>query len=104
MKIELHNAIIEKVETRADRSYKVILGLPELTPQEAYELFSNLQTEAVTVKADISEAEGKSFSERTRAVLYRWWEQSFQDKYKSFEVFYASKMEAFINSVKERLN
>jgi|TARA_Y100000296_G_scaffold6801_1_gene8189 hypothetical protein len=104
MKVQLSNAIIEKVETRADRSYKVILGLPELSPQEAYELFSNLQTEVVQVEVELEEYEGKTPSKRLRAVYYRWWEQDFKTKYPEFEVFYAAKMEGLINQVKNKLN
>ena len=47
--------------------------------------------------------DGKSPSTRLRAVLYVLWEQEFKATFKTFETFYASKMEEMIEHFKEKL-
>jgi len=83
MQLKLANAIIEKVETRKDRSYKLVIAMPELPPEEAVKLFSCLNTEAIEVEMDtMPEDGGKSPSQRFRNVIYRLWEQEYQTKHK----------------------
>ena len=80
---------ITKVETMSDRGLKITLFTPELTSEQKTFLF-NLQTEREcigvfesshlpTPKIDPNlnkPIEGKSASQRLRAVLYCLWEQT----------------------------
>src|SRR3990167_1812076 len=74
MKLNLSNAIIDKVTTMKDRSLKVTLITRELPPEEMSALFSQLQQEA-EIEFDIApEDGGKSHASRMRASLFRLWE------------------------------
>lgn len=103
MIINLHNAVIEKVQTMADKSIQIRIGMPELPPEQMADLFRSLNSQAVTVKAKIDNDGGKSPSQRMRAVLYRYWEQRHQGDYPEFEVFYRAKMDNLINQFKDML-
>lgn len=104
MKIELHNAIIESVSTRADKSYKVVLGLPELPPEQAVQLFSSLQTSLsqVDIQHD-PDVQGKTPSQILRNCFYVLWEQQYQTTYPKFAVYYDAQMEGLINQIKDKL-
>lgn len=102
MKINLHNAQIEKIQTMADRSIQIRIGLPEMNPQEMAELFSALNNDTHQVSFDAPEDNGKSPAQRLRGVLYRNWEND-SEKIEDFEVYYRTKMEKIINHYKERL-
>lgn len=103
MKISLSNAIIERISTRADNTIKVQLGLPELPPEEMTKLFSALNKEVVEVEFE-PELEGKSQSERLRNVLFCYWKEHLQDKYKDFKIYYQLQTEKIINRIKDELN
>ena len=103
MKLQLHNAIIENVSTRADGSYKVVLGLPGLPPEEAVELFRCLRKEVITAEVNYDpEVEGKSHSKRLKNTWWVIWDKEFKPTYPDFEVFYKSKMDALIQQVKDK--
>jgi hypothetical protein len=103
MKLNLHNAIIENIASRADGSYKVVLGLPELPPEEAVELFRCLRKEVVTAEVNYdTEVEGKTHSKRLRDTLWVVWDKQFKPTYPDFETFYKVRMEQLINQLKDK--
>lgn len=103
MKLNLHNAIIENIASRADGSYKVVLGLPELPPEEAVDLFKCLRKEVITAEVHYdNEVEGKTHSARLRSTLWRVWESNFKSTYPEFDTFYKAKMEALIQQLKDK--
>jgi hypothetical protein len=104
MKLQLHNAVIEKVQTMADGSIQVRLGMPELPPEEMVALFTNINRETKIIEVEHDpEVEGKSSSQRLRNVLYVLWQQSNKQTYPEFEVYYKAKMERIINQIKDKL-
>lgn len=103
MKINLNNAIIEKLSTMADHSIQLKISLPELSPEAMTNIFQVLNKEVVEIEFD-ADVEEKSPSKRLRAVLYIFWEQQYKGAYPEFEVFYRSKMEDIINRIKDKLS
>ena len=103
MIINFHGAVIEKVQTMADKTIQIRIGLPELPPDQMAEIFKSLNSQAVTVKAHVNDDGGKSPSQRLRAVLFRVWEQQWAGEYPEFEVFYRAKMDNLINQFKDQL-
>lgn len=100
--MNLKNVIVDKVQTMKDKSIKVTLITRELPPEAMAELFSALLTEKELVSFD-PEKGLKSPATRLRGVLYRLWEKHYQEKYEDYEVFYVSKMERLIESIKEKI-
>lgn len=110
-------AIFENVSTRRDGTLKIVLGCQEMNQGKAGELFT-MQNKLVAVYLSQKEtipqrildtvdqveidAPGKTKSQRQRAVLYRIWELQ-KDGHKTFESYYAAKMEAHITDLKSVL-
>jgi hypothetical protein len=110
-------AIFENVSTRRDGTLKITLGCQEMNQGKAGELFTMqnklcavylTQKETIPQRvldavdnADI-EAPGKTKSQRQRAVLFRIWEIE-KEGHKTFESYYAAKMEAHITELKQHL-
>ena len=107
------NLEIGSVSTLQDKSCKVVCYTPELPPEAMTELFT-LQKEGLcaavfqgaknekTVDALGIPSEGKTPSQRLRAVLYVWWEQKYQGTI-SFDDFYKKHIEKIIEGVKIKL-
>lgn len=110
-------SIVENVSTRRDGTIKLTLGTQEISQGKAGELFT-MQNKIVALyispkdsipqkvmdmvdQADV-DLPGKTKSQRQRAVLYRIWELD-KEGHKTFESYYAAKMEAHINELKEHL-
>lgn len=116
MKGQLIAAMVESITTRKDRSVKVVIGTQELNPSEAGQLFQYMN-QLVTVyispaaidnreidQIDKLEPElnNKSQSQRIRAVLYLLHQQNAEG-FKSFDEYYKSKTEKFIEHLKSKL-
>jgi hypothetical protein len=110
-------AQVEGVQTRRDGTLKITLGCQEMSQSKAGELIT-MQNKVCAVyisqkevisqsvmdmvdQADV-DLPGKTKSQRQRAVLYRIWELD-REGHKTFESYYAYKMEAHINELKEHL-
>lgn len=104
MKLDLQNAMLEKVQTMQDGTIQLRIGLPELSAEEMARIFTAKQEGIIELELDMEAGEKKTPSARLRAILYVLWEQQYKEKYKEFAVFYAAKMETLINSIKEQLN
>lgn len=107
-------AIVENVSTRRDGTLKITFGCQEMSSNKSGELVS-MQNKTVAMyisqKETIPQAvldtvdsvdvdmPGKTKSQRQRAVLYRIWELQ-KEGHKTFESYYAFKMEAHINDLK----
>ena len=111
-------AQVENVATRRDGSLKLTLGCQEMSSGKSGELVS-MQNKVVALyisqKETVSQSvidlvdqtdidlPGKTKSQRQRAVLFRIWELD-KEGHKTFESYYAFKMEQHINELKEHLN
>lgn len=111
-------AIVENVSTRRDGTLKLTLGTQEMSQGKAGELFT-MQNKTIAVYLSVKDSvpqsvmdqvdavdvdmPGKTKSQRQRAVLFRIWELQ-KEGHKTFESYYAFKMEAHINELKEHLN
>jgi hypothetical protein len=109
-------AILNKVSSLKDKSYKLEFVTRELSGADAAMLLDQLMSEGFLLYSpndDISEKDvptekadagtgQKTSSQRLRAVIYVWWEQ--KGKPGSFEDFYRSKLEVLIEYVKEKLD
>lgn len=108
---------VENVSTRRDGTIKLVLGTQEMSQGKAGELFT-MQNKVCAVYISIKESvpqkvmdmvdavdvdmPGKTKSQRQRAVLYRIWELQ-KEGHKTFESFYAFKMEQHITDLKSVL-
>lgn len=107
-------SIVENVSTRRDGTIKLTLGTQEISQGKAGELFT-MQNKVVALyispkdsipqkvidmvdQVDI-DMPGKTKSQRQRAVLFRIWELE-KDGHKTFESYYAAKMEEHISNLK----
>ena len=114
MKVTL-SAQLLKVESRADRTYKLIFNTQELKGEEAakllplllsqgYLLFSPQELDEADVpneKPDLMTGT-KTKAQRLRGVIYRVWEQ--QGKHGDSESFYRTYMERLIEREKSNLD
>lgn len=110
-------AIVENVSTRRDGTLKITFGCQEMSSSKSGELVS-LQNKITAIyispKETIPQAvldhvdsvdvdmPGKTKSQRQRAVLYRIWELQ-KEGHKTFESYYAAKMEQHISDLKSVL-
>jgi len=112
------SAQIESLSTRADRSWKVVMGTQEMSPADVATLaamqnqiafvainpdpFTSEQKEVIeNTKAELSDT-GKTHSARLRGVIYKLWEQD-QEGYTDFHNYYIIKMDKIINYYKSKL-
>jgi len=111
-------AQVESVGTRRDGTLKITIGCQEMSQSKAGELLtmqnrvcavyiSQKETVSQAVMDMVDQADvdmpGKTKSQRQRAVLYRIWELD-KEGHKTFESYYAFKMEAHITELKEHLD
>jgi len=116
MKGQLIAAMVESINTRKDKSVKLVFGTQELNPVEAGQLFQYMN-QLVTVylsPASIDNREieqidklepelnNKTQSQRIRAVLYLNHQQN-PEGFKSFDEYYKSKTEKIIEHLKSKL-
>ena len=103
--MRLENAIIDKVSTLKDGSVRVSLITRALSPTQMAELFFWVNKEILAIEIDESNKDDKSPSQRLRGVIYRLWEQSSDRKAYNdeFELYYRSKLERIIESLKDKL-
>jgi len=110
---------IENISTRRDKTWKVIIGSNELTPQQAGELVKlNQEFCFIAFKPDTFkkpervmlenletelEFKEKPKSQRLRAVLYRLWEKDSKG-YDDFTLYYNFRMEKIIEFLKTQLD
>jgi hypothetical protein len=113
----LINGVIENLSTRADSTLKIVIGTPELSPNEVGELFAMRKKEVFVYIKDTGiskdeieaienhESEGghKTQSQRLRGVLYRLWETE-NEGFTEFHNFYIAKTETIINHLKSKLS
>lgn len=104
---------INRVTMKKDDSVSFSASTPSLSDEELGE-FRNISKVLVNALLEpdsgsstvlkIKERvdDGKSPSQRLRAVMFVWWEQL--GKPEDFEVFYRMKMEDLINFVKRKLD
>lgn len=113
MKVTL-SAQLLKVESRSDRTYKLIFNTQELRGEEAAKLLPLLQNQGWLLfspeeleETDIPNEKPdpmtgtKTQAQRLRGVIYRVWEQ--QGKPGDSESFYRSYMERLIEREKSNL-
>jgi hypothetical protein len=108
--------IIENISSRKDKTWKIIVGTNEITPQKAGELSQMVNGMAICYispkgpnQSEIDQVDkvnpefgGKTQSQRLRNVLYKLFEQD-QEGYKDFDSFYRDKTEKFIEFLKAKI-
>lgn len=108
---------VENITTRKDKTVKITLGTDELSPSKAGELFTLLnqvtatyicpktisQNEIDQVDKLDPEFEGKTQSQRIRAVLFKLFQQE-PEGFKDFDMYYRNKTEKYIEHLKTKLN
>ena len=111
---------IETIATRHDGSVKIVMGTYELNTQSAVKLFDLRKSEALMYlssdnisqeeldaldgfKLDAEKTDGKTPSQRLRAVLYVYWKQHKQ-KDIEFDIFYLKYMNRLIDRLKDKLD
>jgi len=117
--IELKSQI-EAIQTRKDNTLKVVLGTQELSPTECGKLFAlmnklcsigiapnDLTPEEIetlqNAKLSIDDVpNGKTPSQRLRAVLFVYWQQH-ETGFDKFDTFYQDYMEKRITNIKSKL-
>lgn len=113
MKVTL-SAQLLKVESRSDKTYKLIFNTQELKGEQAAALLPLLQSQGWLLfdpqeidEADIPDYKPdkltgqKSQAARIRGALYRKWEQ--QGKNGDFEMFYNIATERYLDQIKASL-
>lgn len=112
------SAQIENLSSRADRSWKIVLGTQELTPQEIGTIgamqnqiafvainpdpFTTKQKEMIeNTKAYLVDG-GKSQSQRLRGVLFVNW-QNENLGYENFHDYYINQLDKIISHFKSKL-
>jgi hypothetical protein len=111
-------AIVEKIESRSDRSIKVVISSQELDEVKAAQLFglrnkfikilfsdSNISPLEEAMIDELALHDGKKVktqSQRLRNVLFRVHEQNGGDK-TNFDEYYKERMEQFIEHEKSKL-
>lgn len=108
---------VENIASRRDGTIKIVLGTQELSQSKAGELFglqNKIACAYISPKDTIPQKElsqvdemepdlpGKSPSNRMRNVLFLLWKQD-QEGYKEFDPYYRSKMEVFIENLKNNI-
>lgn len=106
---------IEKFESRADNTWKLIIGTQELSQEDIAELAmqkGQLGHFVFSAQDNITDADvpteqiefrgEKTPGQRLRGVLYKLWENDHAG-FKDFETFYRSRMERLIEQIKEKL-
>lgn len=111
---------VETIATRHDGSVKIVMGTYELNTQSAVKLFDLRKSEALMYlssdnisqeeldaldgfKLDSEKTDGKTPSQRLRAVLYVYWKQHKQ-KDIEFDIFYLKYMNRLIENIKDKLD
>lgn len=111
-------AEFEGMQSRADKSWKLVFGTQELTPDEIGKIggaqnnvcflainpnpFSKEQEKAINeTKAELAD-EGKSPSQRLRGVLFVAFKNN-SEGYEIFNDYYIKKMEQIIDHFKSKL-
>ena len=112
-------ATIENISTRSDNTIKVVIGTQEMDAEQSAKLFqfrNNIakvlfSTDNITkeIIQSVSEAAieakpqpGKTPSQRLRAVLFRYYEQTNATNI-TFETYYQNEIEKIINHYKSKL-
>lgn len=106
-------AIITGLSSRKDRSLRLSIETPELSPDEkvafmdlqginvdAY--FKPLDYEVADIKEVKTDLDTKTPSQRLRAVLFLLWRQ--EGEIGTYDEFYRLKMEKMIDHVKSKLD
>ncbi len=112
------NTILESISSRRDKSFKLIFGTNELTPDQVKEVSAALQkfiylalkvddfkTEEKEILDDLEsgyEDTNKSQSQRIRAVLFILWKQSTKG-FEDFELYYKHMTEMYISHLKSKI-
>ncbi len=106
-------SILTRVSSTADGGMGISFHTNELNAEEkvnvmgfhnksGWLLFSPNPIEESDIPTKMAETGSKTASQRLRAVLFLIWDKS--DKERTFDQFYADRMEMIIDKMKERLD
>lgn len=102
--MNLKNAILQKVQTMADGSLKIVLNTREMSPEQMAQLFYHVNKEIVSVDIP-DETQRKTKGQRLRGVLHVLWENDPErkEKYETSALHYDSMMEKIIEHYREMI-
>lgn len=111
--IDFHNCEIGSIASRKDGSVRLSVETAELTTEQralvlGYHgkacrvLLCPTEQSDAPVETVATERDAKTPSQRLRACIFVWWQQTGQKG--DFESFYREKVEALINHVKKQLD
>lgn len=112
MKTIKTQVVISRITAKRDSSVSFGASTPELTDEEKTEFFKlqNQVLEAILKPIDMVDApeleinkdlEQKTPSQRTRNVLYVWWQHLGSQGF--FDNFYRAEVEKYIESIKAKI-
>ena len=112
------NTIFENISSRKDRTWKLVFGTNELSPEQVQELSKGLNKYIfLAMKVDefksteiniLSELEtglednAKTQSQRIKAVLYKLWTQK-PEGFGVFDEYYKFKTEKYLDHLKSKI-
>jgi hypothetical protein len=113
MKSIQHNGQISSITAKVDRSLGYRVNTGELSSEEKAAFFElqNMNCLFIIRPLDVttaglvevkSEVDTKTPSQRLRAVMFLLWRQNHEG-HEQFDTFYKSKMDAFIEHLKEKI-
>jgi len=102
--MNLKNSILDQIRTMKDGSLKITLVTRELPTEDLAQLFTSINQEIVSVDIPEDVSDQKTPSQRLRWVLFKVWEQSHKEDFKTFTMFYNHILEQLINMYKDKLS
>ena len=108
---------VETVQTRRDKTFKIVIGTPELKPTDAAQLFGLMnkvvaaylspketlnQKEIDQVDKINPEIGGKTQGQRIRNVLFKLFDQN-NEGYQDFDSYYKHHTEVIISHLKSKI-
>ena len=112
-------ALFENMSSRKDKTWKLVFGTNELTPEQIHELstalnqfvflamktneFKNAEKNILDSLDTDFEDKGKTQSQRIKSVLYLLWKQN-NEGFSEFEPFYKHKTEKYIEHLKNKID
>jgi hypothetical protein len=119
MKTFILPAILDSFRSLKDRTFKIVFETNELSPEQLSQIATGLNMPGYLAfnpdpfkkemidtleltKVDY-EDNGKTKSQRLKAVMYRMWQQN-KERYDVFDDFYNAKMEQLISHYKGKLD
>ena len=102
--MELNNAIIDKITSMKDGSFKITLVTRELSPEQMAEILCNLNSEVVQITVPDELADTKSPSKRLKDRMFVYFKNKYKES-KGFSNWYINALDEiginYLEQIKE---